>query len=85
MRLNCCGEMKVVLPNKGNGGMRLSPYRACWDMRSDPFNAASYPDEPRPYPLWWDYFNGVLVALVMVVTAGTVVTWMIGVTLTVLK
>ena len=54
-------------------------------MNTDPFNAASYPDDPRPYPQWWDYFNGVIVALVMVVTAGTVSTWMIGVTLTVLK
>jgi hypothetical protein len=64
---------------------RFAVPSACGTMNTDPFNAATYPDEPRPYPLWWDYFNGAIVALVMVVTAGTVVTWMIAVTLTVLR
>ena len=41
--------------------------------------------EPRPYPLWWDYVNGAVVALAMLATAAVVVTWMVGVTLTILK
>jgi len=38
--------------------------------------------DERPYPLWWDYVNGTLVALVLVGVAIAVLGWMIGVTVT---
>ena len=52
-------------------------------MSSDPLN----PDyeEPRPCPLWWDYVNGAIVAIVVFAVAVMVLSWMIGVTRVVLR
>jgi hypothetical protein len=41
--------------------------------------------DERPYPLWWDYVNGTLVALVMIGVAMAVLGWMIGVTAVALR
>jgi len=48
---------------------------------TDRFNTVSSEAEPRPYPLWWDYVNGAVVALIMVVTAAMVLMWMVGVSM----
>ncbi len=54
-------------------------------MNTDRYSGVQSQPEPRPYPLWWDYLNGTVVALAMLATAGLVVMWMVGVTLTMLR
>lgn len=54
-------------------------------MNSDPYDSTDSDLEPRPYPLWWDYVNGAVVTVFMLVTAAMVLSWMIGVSLSMLK
>jgi len=62
---------------------RASAVSARWVIMNttDRFNTVSSEAEPRPYPLWWDYVNGAVVALIMVVTAAMVLMWMVGVSM----
>jgi hypothetical protein len=54
-------------------------------MNSKPYDSSDPDFEPRPYPLWWDYLNGAIVAFFVLATAAMVLSWMVGVSLSVLK
>ena len=43
---------------------------------------SDYPFDTPPYPLWWDYLNGAVVAVACFALAAAVLTWMVGITLT---
>jgi hypothetical protein len=50
------------------------------DMRTHE-GQIDYSIDPPSYPKWWDYFNGAIVAVMMLGTATALLLWMIHATL----